>query len=68
MREKFQVYQESGVKEYWLVYPLDQEVRVYVLNPEGKYVGLAPIIADDLLQSTLFPGLEIDLKQVFAQH
>ena len=67
MREKFQVYQESGVREYWLVYPLDQEVRVYVLNPEGKYIGLAPIIADDLLQSTIFPNLKIDLTQVFTQ-
>lgn len=66
MRDKFQVYQESGVREYWLVHPLDREVRVYVLNPEGKYIGLAPVIEDDFLHSTVFPELEIDLKLVFA--
>lgn len=67
MREKFQIYEEAGVREYWLVYPLDEEVRVYVLNELGKFVGLAPVIVDDVMQSTIFPGLQIDLKQVFEQ-
>lgn len=66
MREKYQVYEESGVREYWLVHPLDREVRVYILNQDGNYTGLAPVIEDDLLHSTIFPELEIDLKQVFA--
>ncbi|WP_044235520.1 Uma2 family endonuclease [Haliscomenobacter hydrossis] len=66
MREKYQVYEESGVREYWLVYPLDREVRVYVLNTAGKFIGLAPVIEDDVLQSSIFPNLKIDLKQVFA--
>ena len=67
MRDKYRVYEESGVLEYWLVYPLDREVRVYVLNLEGKYIGLAPVIEDDLLQSAVFPDLKIDLKPVFAE-
>ena len=66
MREKYQVYEESGVREYWLVHPLDREVRVYVLNQDGKFTGLAPVIEDDLLHSTVFPELEIDLTLVFA--
>jgi Uma2 family endonuclease len=66
MREKYQVYEESGVREYWLVHPLDREVRVYVLNQDGKFTGLAPVIEDDLLYSTVFPELEIDLAGVFA--
>jgi Uma2 family endonuclease len=66
MREKYQAYEESGVLEYWLVYPVDREVRVYVLNAEGKFVGLAPVVEDDVLGSVAFPGLEIDLKRVFG--
>lgn len=66
MREKYQVYEESGVREYWLVYPVDREVRVYVLNDEGKFIGLAPVIEDDILQSSIFPDLGINLKQVFT--
>jgi Uma2 family endonuclease len=67
MREKYQVYEESGVREYWLVYPLDREVRIYILNTEGKFIGLAPVIEDDILHSSIFPKLSIDLKPVFAQ-
>jgi Uma2 family endonuclease len=67
MREKFQIYEEAGVREYWLVYPIDEEVRVYVMNELGKFVGLAPVIVDDVMQSAIFPGLQIDLKQVFEQ-
>jgi len=67
MREKYQVYEEAGVREYWLVYPLDQEVRVYVLNENGQFIGLAPVISEDILRSAVFPDLEIDLKWVFAQ-
>jgi Uma2 family endonuclease len=67
MREKYQVYEEAGVREYWLVYPLDQEVRVYVLNDNGAFIGLAPVISEDILRSAVFPDLEIDLKWVFAQ-
>ncbi|WP_373553947.1 Uma2 family endonuclease [Haliscomenobacter sp.] len=66
MREKYQVYEESGVREYWLVYPLDREVRVYVLNEAGKYIGLAPVLEDEVLRSAVFPELEVDLGMVFG--
>ena len=32
MKDKFEVYQENGVREYWLVEPNDRAVFVYVLN------------------------------------
>jgi len=65
MREKYQVYEEAGVREYWLVHPLDREVRVYVRNTAGIFEGLAPVIEDDVLVSSIFPALTIDLKNVF---
>lgn len=66
MREKYQVYEEARVHEYWLVYPLDREVRIYVLNEEGKYIGLAPVLEDEVLRSVVFPELEVDLGMVFG--
>ncbi len=65
MREKYEVYQENGVKEYWLVEPQDKCVFVYVLNEVGKYIGLQPVTDEDILISTTFPELQIDLAQVF---
>ena len=65
MKEKYEVYQENGVKEYWLVEPQDKCVFVYVLNDQSKYIGLQPVTDEDILTSTTFPELQIDLAQVF---
>ena len=65
MKEKYEVYQENGVKEYWLVEPVDKCVFVYVLNEAGIYIGLQPVTDEDILTSTIFPELQIDLALVF---
>ena len=65
MREKYDVYEENGVKEYWLVEPQDKCVFVYILNEIGKYIGLQPVTDEDILTSTVFPDLQIDLSRVF---
>ena len=35
--DKFILYEESGVKEYWIVHPLDKAITVYLLQEDGKY-------------------------------
>lgn len=65
MKEKFDIYQEAGVNEYWLIEPKDKIVLVYVLNTEGKYVGLRPFTSSDTLTSSQFKGFELNLNDVF---
>jgi Uma2 family endonuclease len=66
LREKFDVYEESGVSEYWVVHPQEQTVLVYALNQQGKYEGvLKPYIRTDRISPTALPGLTIDLEEVF---
>ncbi|WP_042006912.1 Uma2 family endonuclease, partial [Capnocytophaga canis] len=36
MKNKFELYQESGVEEYWIVNPTDENILVNVLE-DGKY-------------------------------
>jgi Uma2 family endonuclease len=67
MKDKFEIYQESGVREYWLVQPEDKAVFAYILNNEGKYIGLAPLTEDDMASSFVFPDLQINLKDVFEE-
>ena len=67
MKDKFQIYQENGVKEYWLVQPDDKTVFVYILNEEGKYIGLPPLTDDDMATPYIFPELQINLKDVFEE-
>ena len=65
LREKYQVYEESGVREYWVVQPDTCSILPYVLE-NGRFVGRAPMLRGDLASPTLFPGLILDLEEVFA--
>jgi len=35
-QDKYTLYQESGVKEYWIVYPYEQSVHQFVLNEQTE--------------------------------
>ncbi len=37
IKEKFDLYEREGVREYWIVYPGDRAVQVYALTEEGYY-------------------------------
>ena len=65
MREKYEVYEEAGVKEYWLVNPLEKIVLIYVLNETGTFIGLQPLTEEQTLETRLFPGLKINLGELF---
>lgn len=64
MNEKFDLYEETGVREYWLVEPAENVVYIYVLNDSGKYIGLKPVTTK--LKSSIFPDLEINLEEIFT--
>lgn len=66
LREKFDVYEEAGVKEYWVVHPQEQTILVYTLSVNGKYQGiLKPYIRTDRVSSDTLPDLVIELQEVF---
>jgi Uma2 family endonuclease len=67
MKLKYDVYEESGVREYWIVQPEYQNVLVYALDDSGKFIGKHPITASDFLTSTIFPDFTIDLSEAFAE-
>lgn len=66
MRDKFEIYQEAGVLEYWIVSPIENTIQVWKLNEHGKYIGLPPAVEGDLLTTPIIPNLEIDLTEVFG--
>lgn len=66
MQLKYALYQESGVKEYWLVYPGEQAVHQFVLDDAaGQYQLLNMYGNDDIAIPQLFPDCQIDLREVF---
>lgn len=65
MKNKFEVYQENGVKEYWIADPTSQVIFSYILNFEGKYIGLQPFTLDDKVSSHVFPDFELSVADIF---
>lgn len=64
MKDKFELYEEAGVREYWLVHPLDENVLIYVLDENERFIGLRPFT--EMAQSVVFPQLCVDLADLFA--
>ena len=65
MQIKYELYQESGVTEYWIVYPNDQAIHQFVLNENSRYELKYMYTDDDSAVPYLFPELAIDLKEIF---
>lgn len=61
---KFDLYEESGVKEYWLVEPQERVIIVYVLKG-GKYVRHKPFTEEGEIRCTLFPALKFKVGEIF---
>ena len=64
MKYKYDLYEETGVLEYWIVNPENKSVQIYQLKEE-KYIGLHPLIEEDVIQSPLFPELDFILAEIF---
>ncbi len=65
-KDKYNIYEQAGVKEYWLVYPHAQTVHVFVLSESGQYIQAGIYAQDDVVPVHIFKGdLKIDLSDVF---
>lgn len=65
VRLKFELYEEAGLKEYWIVNPVEENLIVYHLNSSGRYDGAAVFAAGDVIDVKAVPGLKIDVSDIF---
>ena len=65
LRIKFKVYEQHGVKEYWIVDPELKEIEIYQLQ-NNKFVFVEKAEKEAKIKSTLLSGLEVGLKDVFV--
>lgn len=65
MKIKYELYEESGVQEYWVVYPYEENLLQFVLNDQQKYVLKKIYVTNDVVTSTLFADLQVNLEEVF---
>ncbi len=61
---KFDLYEKSGVKEYWLIFPQHNTFIANILV-DGKYITSRPMASDKIFTSTVLPDFSLDLKELF---
>nr|WP_314751673.1 Uma2 family endonuclease [uncultured Capnocytophaga sp.] len=63
LKNKYELYQEAGVREYWLVHPQDEYVIINVLE-NNLYRALPPFV-DKEVTSVIFPDLSLQTEDIF---
>ena len=64
---KFRIYEEAGVAEYWIVDPEHEAVWVNVLR-DGEYVTQKPVAMGKIVTSVKFVDLEINTADIFTKN
>jgi len=65
LHEKYSIYEQAGVKEYWIVQPQDRSLIIFTLTTAGQYQPSKPLTKGDIATSQVLPGLAIDLDELF---
>ena len=65
MKIKYQLYEEAGVKEYWIVFPSEYVLQQFVLNENGKYELKNSYSEDEIFSAHIFPDLTVNLEEIF---
>jgi len=66
LKNKYDVYEQAGVTEYWVVSPQDKTFLVYTLI-SGKYQPSRLMVAGDIITSSVLDSFSLDLTQLFDE-
>jgi len=67
VKDKFHLYEEAGVWEYWIVHPEEALLEVFTLNEQGKYDLDKIYTRDDRVNVGIFDDLSIALNDIFEE-
>jgi len=62
---KYELYQENGVREYWIVFPYEEVIQQHVLDGEEHYRLRHMYSGDSIATSVIFPQLSFQAAQIF---
>jgi len=62
---KFTVYEQSGVREYWLVHPERKKIEIYTKR-EAEFQLVQAEAEKGLLSSVLLEGFSVVVEQIFS--
>lgn len=61
---KFALYEENGVAEYWIVFPGEKSVAVYLLQ-DGQYQLRGEYYQPGLIPSATLPEVAVSWEEAF---
>jgi len=64
LKDKFRLYEEYGVREYWVVYPSPHVLEIFYLE-NNKYSKSQKYLPGDLVISEVLSGLILNVNDVF---
>ena len=68
VEEKYKLYEEQGVKEYWIVHPNDETLSIFYLDNKGKYQLQGIYAKGSKVDVHIFKGkLTVDLNDIFIE-
>ncbi len=62
---KFRAYEKFGVREYWIIDPVNAYLDVYILEGTG-FVKMGTFVAGDTFASTVLNNYVVDVSSIFA--
>ena len=65
--EKFNLYEAAGVREYWIIDPKKKTLKVFLLQPDGRYDLGTVYECGQKAPVYILEGLEIDLNELFEE-
>ncbi len=67
LHNKYEVYEEAGVKEYWIIHPSEQTFFRYILDAQGRFQPQRMLTIGNEVTTDVLPGFVLDLNEVFAE-
>lgn len=65
LREKFDLYQRAGVREYWVIEPAGRWMQQYSMGPDGQYAPEVTLIEKGRLTSTVLPEFSLEVSDLW---
>lgn len=65
MITKLNLYMNSGVKEYWIVDPMENRIMVY-FQDQDLDIQFKLALLGEVVVSNLFKGFKVDTKDLFS--
>jgi len=65
VKDKFELYQENGVREYWIVFPESKTLNAFILDENNKYKLVEMYAESGNAKVNIFEDLYVNLDEVF---